>query len=696
LMTRGTALRISWALWTLATGAMVAAVVLAFVGGLRPGDELFLLVLPAFQLAASTVGALVASRHPTNAIGWLFLGEGVVWGLSSLGTSIAGYALGTDAPVTSFVRFADWVGVWLFVPGLFIPITFLLLLFPDGRLPSRRWRPVAWLSVVGIAMVTLGNAFGPLEVQDAVVLRQNPYAFGSQAVWRMLESASWFVGFAAMVGSAAALIIRLRRSRGDERQQLKWLAYAGLVVAFLFLLAGVAWGVFSSNRLLTTIVLPAVMISALLLIPIAAGMAILRHGLYEIDVVINKTVVYGLLAAVITALYVGIVVGVGALVGRRGGIVLPGVAAATVALVFQPVRRWAQHLANRLVYGKRATPYEVLSEFSDRLAGEYAVEDVLPRMARIVGEGTGAARASVWLRVGGELRRASLWSPGSDGEGLAVVPDVAAVPGDSVLPVQHQGLTLGALAVEKPRGEPLTPGERKLLADLAAQAGLILRNVRLVEELRASRQRIVAAQDAERRRLERDIHDGAQQQLVALSVKARLAEKFLDRDRDKARRTLEEIKLETTEALENLRDLARGIYPPLLADQGLAAALESQARKATVPVEVRADGIGRLPQEVEAGVYFCVLEALQNVAKYAGASRAVVRLGAEDGDFAFEVSDDGRGFDPASTPPGSGLHNMRDRIEALGGNFEIRSEIGAGTRVTGRVPVASREGGPAA
>jgi signal transduction histidine kinase len=208
-----------------------------------------------------------------------------------------------------------------------------------------------------------------------------------------------------------------------------------------------------------------------------------------------------------------------------------------------------------------------------------------------------------------------------------------------------------------------------------------------VEELRASRQRIVAAQDTERRRLERNIHDGAQQQLVALSVRLRLAETQVDRDPRKAKAMLAEIKGETTEALENLRDLARGIYPPLLADEGLAVALEAHARKVSVPVTVAADGTGRLPQDVEAGVYFCVLEALQNVAKYAEASSVLVRLSRDNGDLVFTVTDDGRGFDPATTPGGAGLQNMADRLEALGGRVEVRSAPGEGTTVAGRVPV---------
>src|SRR5204863_3077025 len=196
------------------------------------------------------------------------------------------------------------------------------------------------------------------------------------------------------------------------------------------------------------------------------------------------------------------------------------------------------------------------------------------------------------------------------------------------------------ITVTKPPSEPLTSDERKLLADLAAQAGLVLRNARLneelrlrLEELRASRQRIVAAQDTERRRIERNIHDGAQQQLVALAVKARLARQLSERDASKADQLLEQMESELSHALEDLRDLARGIYPPLLADKGLIAALESQAARSSVPAEVQGDGVGRYPAEIEAAVYFCVLEALQNIAKYARASGARVCVSADGEDL---------------------------------------------------------------
>jgi signal transduction histidine kinase len=260
--------------------------------------------------------------------------------------------------------------------------------------------------------------------------------------------------------------------------------------------------------------------------------------------------------------------------------------------------------------------------------------------------------------------------------------------------VRHQGELLGAISVRKRRGESLTPIEEKLLDDLANQAGLVLKNVGLtaellqrLEELRASRQRLVAAQDEARRRLERNLHDGAQQHVVALKVKLGLARALAKKDPARARELVGQLTTDADEALRTLRDLARGIYPPLLADRGLAAALEAQARRATLPVAVETEGVGRYPREVEAAVYFCVLEALQNVQKYAGASRATVRLSDREGKLTFQVEDDGGGFDPGTTRRGSGLTNIGDRLDALGGALQISSASGRGTRLRGTVPV---------
>jgi signal transduction histidine kinase len=485
------------------------------------------------------------------------------------------------------------------------------------------------------------------------------------------------------------LLVRFRRSSDMERRQLRWFAVVAAAALGLVVLGTVGVGGATSA---------AGFFGIAVLVPAAIGLAIMRYGLYDIDVFISRAVAYGSLAVFITAVYVGIAVGIGTLVGSGGkpNLGLSILATAIVAIGFQPVRERLQRVANRLVYGKRATPYEVLSQFSGRVAESYASDEVLPRMARVLAEGTGAAIAEVWLRSAGWLRCAAafpLQAPPPapvqlDGLGAPTIPHA-----DRTVEVRHQGELLGALTITKHRGESLTPIETKLMDDLAHQAGLVLKNVGLTTDLqarlvdlRASRQRLVAAQDGERRRLERNLHDGAQQHLVAIKVKLGLVEMLATRDPEKAKVTLAELKVDADEALETLRDLARGIYPPLLADKGLAAALQAQARKATLPVSVDADGIGRYPQETEAALYFCTLEALQNVQKYAQASSATVRLREEASQLCVEVADDGRGFDVAAITRGAGLTNMEDRLDALGGVLRIQSTPGMGTTLRATVP----------
>ena len=423
---------------------------------------------------------------------------------------------------------------------------------------------------------------------------------------------------------------------------------------------------------------------AALFVTIAVGtpgaylISIFRHGLWDLDLVVRKAVVFAVVAGAITiasillVLVVPVAVFGTGLSGWERGLLLGGVA---IGMLVGPLRRRARRIADRLVFGHRATPYEVLTSFSDRVGETYATDDVLPRMARILAEGTGASVARVYLRLGTQLR-----------EVAAYPADPAPDPEEFRLPVVHHGVDLGALAVTMPANDPLDASKERLIGDLAAQAGLVLRNVKLIEELRASRQRLVVAQDEERRKLERNLHDGAQQQLVALSVKLRLVEQLTERDPAKAREMLGALQGDTGDALENLRELARGIYPPLLADQGLGAALASQARKASIPVEVEAGELGRYARDVESAVYFCSLEALNNVAKYANATNARIRLAQRNGTLQFEVTDDGTGFDPGRTGYGTGLQGMADRLDAVGGTLEVRSAPGAGTTIVGHVP----------
>ena len=682
-MTTWTARRLAWSLGIVSIALLLAALVLMFVdrGSDVPSnvavwsasDVLDVLV----SLGVPVLGIVIVNKRPKNAIGWIFIVAGIALALGSIGQTYAVHALRADPGSLPAGRALAWVSNVLW-PIPIIALTVLFLLFPTGHLPSPRWRPVAWLVVATCVVLTLGalilatagwsDPFGGIDA-----------AAGSAGdVARVAIVIAVFAEVVALLLSVASLVVRFRRSTGVERLQLKWFVSAAALAAVAF-----SVGIFVDSAVVSVI-----LSVSLLCLYIAIGIAMVKHNLYDIDVIINKTITYGALAAFITAIYVVVVVVIGAVIGVTEGVSL--LATAVVAVAFQPIRRRAQQIANRLVYGERATPYEVLSRFSEHVGETYSDEDILVRMARLLAEGTGATSAAVWLRVGDEVRPAAVW-PTNGGMATAIPlvrgepPEVEGVT--AAVPVRHQRELLGLLTVTKPPNEPLSSVEDKLVADLAAQAGLVLANSKLIEDLRASRQRLVAAQDEERRRLERNLHDGAQQQLVALAIRLKLARTTASKDLVEADRMLEQLEGDVTDALENLRELARGVYPPLLADQGLTAAIDAQSRRSAVPVRVEADGIDRYPQEIETAVYFCTLEALQNAAKYADAGQITVRLVQDDGELVLSVRDDGRGFDPAVTPLGAGLQNMADRLAALGGRLIVRSRAGGGTTIEGRIPV---------
>ena len=669
----------SWLAWGLA-GLTVTLLVTALLLGLTSRT---ILLLPA-TLSLSVVGAVISARTG-NLIGWLFVASGAAIGL---GLALTAYASGPPAASRPGAGWAAWVFTVLLEAAT---ATFLLipLLFPDGRPPSPKWRPAVWLlianGVLGMVCVTLSpvnftNNFPHLN--DPVTVVPAPALAAAYNGQQTLQALLFAVG-------AAAVIVRLVRSAGEERLQLKWFTYAAAVAGLAIALAA-----FFLPQPLTAF---AVFFP---LIPIAAGIAILRYHLYGIDVVISRTIVYGSLAVFITVVYVVIVAGLGALGSgslRTGSRPNPGLsilATAVVAVAFQPLRERVRRVANRVVYGRRATPYEALSEFAGQIGGTYATDDVLPRMAEILAEATGAARADVWLRAGSQLGVGASWPPDAPRPGPVTLPDTAAGVGRLTL-VRHQGEVLGALSVAKRPGEQLTPAEDKLIGDLAAQVGLILRNVGLTEqlterlaELRASRQRIVTAQDDQRRRIERDLRDGAQAQLLAIASGLTLAESLAGRDEERERALVTQLQADTRGILETLRDLARGIYPPLLADQGLARAVGAHAGKAPLPVIVDADGVGRYPADVETAVYFCCVEATANAARYAPRATVRIRLRGSAEDVSFRVEDDGPGFDRSRARPGAGgLQHMADRLAALGGSLQVDACPGAGTTVTGRIPV---------
>jgi signal transduction histidine kinase len=670
-----------------------------------------LAVAPAAVLYA-TLGALVV-RRAGNVIGWFVLSEGAC---TAIMASASDYAvLGITHPGTlPAPELVALLAEWSFVP-VFAALVFMLLLFPSGTLPSPRWRPFAVLALLATALALAGFVVHPRLIAlpapgGESLMVANP--LGIQSLGPVLSTVligtlnSWGVVTTMLLAAATvSLAVRYRSGGREVRKQIKWIMVAAVVftVAQMAALLGIAATGTEANPV-TTVAWAVVPIVALLGIPALITVAILKHGLYQIDVIINRALRYGLLSAALSAVYILIVVGIGTTAGYAGGPLLNAAAALAIAVLFQPLLRRARLLANRIVYGQRATPYQALADVAQDMARQLDADVALNRMASVLAGATGAIRVDVWVRIGAWLQPRAAWPPRSDPPAAVPLTGPAALTGPVALPafdaaartvaVRHGDELLGAITLQKPKNEPVAAAEDKLLEHLASQAGLVLRNVRLtaelqarIDDLRASRRRLVRAQDEERHRIERNLHDGAQQQLVALNVQLTLL-KDAANDPGEVREITGELRAGLRAALEDLRALARGIYPPLLADQGLSAALHAQAGKAPLPVGIEADGIGRYPREAEAAAYFCILEALQNVAKYARASRATVALSCPDGHLGFTVTDDGDGFDATKATHGTGLQGMADRLAAVGGILRVESAPGSGTTVSGRLPVA--------
>ena len=434
------------------------------------------------------------------------------------------------------------------------------------------------------------------------------------------------------------------------------------------------------------------------------------------------------LAALVLVVYVVVVIGIGRVPtsDERTLLVFSMVAAAVAALLYQPLRGRLSGLAARLAGAERDSPGEVLRTFGGRLTSALPLDELLLQLAESLRRTLVLEAAEVWTGSGGLLER-SASDPDADQASLILtsaeeaVLARAGVPGTAWLsmwlprvvagregaalraaPITHSGELLGLIVVERPAdGDIFGEEDDRVLTELARQVGLALHNVQLDsalqatldevrrtnEELVASRARIVATGDAERRRIERNLHDGAQQHLVALAVNLRLTKDLLAEDPDTAVEMLDQLATDVKETIAELRSLAHGIYPPLLVDSGLGEALRAAAGRSPLDVGVDVDLSARYGSEVEAAIYFCCLEALQNAAKHAPEASVTVRVWEEGGGLCFEVADDGPGFEAAVATRGHGFTNMTDRVGAIGGSVHWDSAPGAGTRVRGSIPV---------
>jgi signal transduction histidine kinase len=644
------------------------------VAAIWSGAGLFVLTSLATGLMFGLTGALLTGLRPANPLAPLLVTAG---GALTLEFTIRLYAASDHSPVAAIGLALDP----LFFP---VPIALLVLLFPDGRLPSRRWRPVLAAGLVLPVVAVILDLIRPGPIPDETFHYDIPWtgALPAASADRVagLSQIVTSLGLLLLVVAAGNLILRLARTTGEARRRLVPLALAGgLAAAFLLLQpvpglhdVGVAGFVAA-----VAVGLPAALIAGAL-----------RYRVWELDQVLVTTIVYGALTILITTVYVGVVVGFGRLAGTTGSTpaLLPSVVAtALVAVLFAPVKERIGRTARRMVLGVRATPYEALAALPRQLAQTPAPGEVLPGTARAPALGLGVPAARVRAYTGGSpgQRAAEAWFP-------AAAADEAARNLIEV-PVRHLGEVVGDVAVRSSPDRPLSPADRRLLGDLAAQAGPALRGVILagrleqrLTELTASRRRIVTAEARGRRRLERDIHDGVQQHMVALAVSIGAAETDPS--------ALARARADLDRCIQDLRDLARGIYPPVLVTRGLVAAVKARARTVPATVQVSAtpglDGV-RPSEDVELAAYFAVLEALQNAIKYAAGATVTIGFDATDGWLHFTVSDNGPGFDPAQPTDGTGLTGITDRLGAVGGTVEITAAPGAGVRVEGRLPLTA-------
>jgi len=661
---------------------LVAATAVLFtregaIGGDPVSNVLALVAVACYAV----VGGLIAARLPRNACGRLLLliGLGLI---VTMGTEAAStVALRNGRPVLA--EWTLWVNSWLLVASVWPGIVLYLLVFPTGRLPSRRWRPFV---IAVLALAALGVLARMVQSYEGEPVT-NPLAIaGASPIAETVFAVVSLAFAAALLLSVVSVVLRFRRATPEDRLALRWLVVAAVLSASLLVVA-IGAGVIGLDEVGDPFGV-AFILSLVLGLPLSAAIALLGYHVRGIEFLASRSIVYGALAAFVTAIY-AVVVGIAGVI-VAGESVFPAVGAtALAAIAFQPARRRAHQLADRIVYGDRASPYDLVATFSERL-DEASLPEILPRMASLVAEGTGAQRVGIWLRSEGELHAVAGWPSGT-----ALPPPVHVVVDDELpqldaghtFPVRDREDLLGAISVDMPPQEPLTPATERLLADLSGQASLVLRNIALVEELQRSRQRLVASQDEERRRLERNLHDGAQQRLVTLSLDLRMARERADAGGDVELTTrLDTAQQELARSLAELRELARGIHPAILTQAGLGGALRSLADRSAVPADVRSVPERRFSPEVEATAYFFVSEALANVAKHAQASSAW--MAAEDGGefLVVEVGDDGVGG--AELNGGSGLRGLADRVEAIGGRIEVLSEPGEGTMLRAEIPCA--------
>jgi len=633
---------------------------------------------PFITVGFAVIGALVASRRPRNPIGWIFEAIALLYALIALAAALFTFS----SQATPVYELAFWFGSWLWIPAVLLPITFVLFLFPDGHLLSPRWRFVAWSAALGLAITVLVVMLHPGPMGGLGV---NP--FGIPEAAPILDILNYF-GMALLAvgvfGSLAALAMRFRRSVGSEREQMKWLLYAVGIFVLLSALSSMAWSIWPDFPWKNDINI-VVADLGILGIAVAATIAILRYRLYDIDLIINRTLVYTALTIGVAALF-GLVVGaLGVLFQTGSNLFVSLMATGLAAILVQPMRDGLQRLVNRLMYGERDDPYAVLSRLSRRLEGFLSPEATLPAVVETVAQALKLPYVAIALKQDGDLRISASY-------GLA---------GDEwvQLPLIYQGETLGQLRLSsRSPNETFTPGEQRLLRDIARHIGVTAHSVlltqdlhQLAEDLQRSREDLVKSREEERRRLRRDLHDELGPQLASLKLNLDVARNLVSRDPRAAEALLVDLRSQSQSAIVDIRRLAFDLRPPALDELGLIGAIQEYTRQIVSQdgLQIRLNNpkdLPPLPAAVEVAAYRITLEALANFVRHSQGSNCQVTISKTDHQLQVEVCDDGLGI-PQEVQPGVGLNSMRERAAELGGTCVIETLPQRGTRVLARLPL---------